>query len=112
MSPAGNRHIVVFDVVDGGARLERPRVFYALASAEGLADGLRVDVAGNVFTSAGDGIHVVSPDGTRLGRIPVPERVSNCVFGGPDGSRLFITATSSLYAIDLATRGATTGALR
>lgn len=108
----GNRHIVVFDVIDGGTRLERPRVFYALSAAEGLADGFRVDEGGNVFTSADDGIHVVSPDGTRLGRIPVPERVSNCVFGGPDGTRLFITATTSLYAIDLATRGATTGAPR
>ena len=73
---------------------------------EGLADGFRVDVEGNIWTSAQDGIHVIAPDGRRLGRLPIPERTSNCVFGGPDGDRLFITASSSLYAIDVATTGA------
>lgn len=95
--------IVAFDVVDGRT-LERPRTFYTCTT--GAADGFRVDVDGNVWTSAGDGIHVVAPDGRRLGRLPVPEPTANCVFGGPDGDRLFITATSSLYAIDVATRGA------
>ncbi|MBX3030993.1 MAG: SMP-30/gluconolactonase/LRE family protein [Chloroflexi bacterium] len=95
--------IVAFDVVDGRS-LERPRVFYTCTT--GAADGFRVDVDGNVWTSAGDGIHVVAPDGHLLGRLPVPERTANCVFGGLDGDRLFITATSSLYAIEVATRGA------
>jgi gluconolactonase len=99
----GSRHIVAFDVVDG-RRLARPRVFYV--ADVGLADGFRVDVDGNVWTSAGDGIHVVAPDGNRLGKLPVPEIVANCVFGGPDGNRLFITASSSLYALEVATRGA------
>jgi gluconolactonase len=102
---SGNRHIMAFDVLDG-RRLANPRVFYALRPDQGLADGFRVDEHGNVFTSAEDGIHVVAADGRLLGRIPVPERTSNCVFGGPDGTRLFITAGTSLYAIDLATRGA------
>jgi gluconolactonase len=66
-----------------------------------------VDERGNAWTSAADGIHIVAPDGTPLGRLPVPERVSNCVFGGVGGTRLFITAESSLYAIDVAVRGAT-----
>ncbi len=101
----GNRHIVAFDVVDG-RRLANPRVFYALDPEEGVPDGFRVDVLGSVWTSAQDGIHVVAPDGRRLGRLPVPERTSNCVFGGPTGDRLFITASSSLYAIDIATRSA------
>jgi len=104
----GNRHIVAFDVVDG-RRLANPRVLYALAPGDGLADGFRVDGRGNIWTSAEDGIHVVAPDGTELGRVPVPERVSNCVFGGEDGTRLFITAGTSLYAIDVAVRGATAG---
>ena len=99
----GNHHIAAFDVVDGRT-LANPRVFYTMD--EGLADGFRVDVAGNVWTSAQDGIHVIAPDGRRLGRLPVPERTSNCVFGGADGDRLFITASTSLYAIHLATRGA------
>ena len=100
---SGNHHIVAFDVEDGRA-LAGPRIFYV--ASPGLADGFRVDRAGNVFTSATDGIHVVDPTGRLLGKILVPEKVSNCVFGGPDLRRLFITAASSLYAIDLATSGA------
>jgi gluconolactonase len=41
-----------------------------------------------------------------LGEIPIDEAVSNLTFGGPKNNRLFITATTSLYAIYLATRGA------
>ena len=87
-----------------GGRLADPRVFYVVD--EGLPDGFRVDVEGNVWTSAEDGIHVIAPDGRRLGRLPIPERTSNCVFGGPNGDRLFITASTSLYMIDVAARGA------
>jgi len=99
----GNHHIVVFDVIDG-QHLERPRVFKVMDP--GLADGLRVDERGNVWSSAADGIHVISPDGIDLARIAVPEITSNCVFGGLDGRRLFITASSSLYAIDTSVGGA------
>ena len=98
----GNHHIAAFDVVDGRT-LANPRVFYTVD--EWVPDGFRVDVEGNVWTSADDGIHVVAPDGRRLGRLPVPERTANCVFGGPDLDRLFITASTSLYVIDVATRG-------
>ena len=101
--PDGDHHILVFDVVDGQA-LERPRVFAVIEP--GLPDGLRVDEHDNVWTSAQDGIHVLDPDGRELGRIRVPETVSNLVFGGPDGRRLFITASTSLYAIEVLVRGA------
>lgn len=100
--PDGNHHIMAFDVVDG-RDLRSPRVLYVVPG--GLADGFRVDVHGHVWTSAHDGIHVIAPDGRRLGRLPVPEVTSNCVFGGPRGDRLFITATTALYMVDVATRG-------
>jgi gluconolactonase len=102
----GGGAITAFDVRDGRTLVD-PRVFYVVTA--GVSDGFRVDVDGNVWTSAGDGIHVVSPEGRRLGRLPVPEPVANCVFGGPEGDRLFITATSSLYMVDVATRGVTAG---
>jgi len=105
VDPAGSHHIMAFDVI-AGDRLANPRVFAVVSP--GLADGFRVDRTAHVFTSAGDGIHVLSPDGRRIGRIPVPEVTSNCVFGGPDGSDLYITATTSLYQI----RTRTTGALQ
>jgi gluconolactonase len=98
-----NHHIMVFDVVDG-RRLANGRVFAVIDP--GVPDGLRVDEHGNVFTSAEDGVHVLAPDGTELGRILVPELVANVAFGGEDGRTLYMTATSSLYRIRLAVREA------
>ncbi len=104
VSDTGDAHnITAFDVV-GGVALHNPRV---LAVVEPRApDGFRVDETGHIFTSAGDGIHILTPQGRRIGRIPVPEVTSNCAFGGPDGTDLFITATTSLYRIATRTRSA------
>ena len=96
------RHIRVF-AVEGNA-LGRNRVFAVLD--RGLSDGFRVDALGNVWTSAGDGVHVISPEGTPLGKILLPEKASNCAFGGTGRSTLFMTASTSLYAIEVLTVGA------
>ena len=72
----------------------------------GIPDGFRVDVDGNVWTSAEDGVHCIAPDGELLGKIRVPETVANLTFGGPKRNRLFIAAASSLYAVYVGTRGA------
>lgn len=96
-------HIRVFDVVDG-SRLKNGRVFCNLDS--GIPDGFRVDTLGNVWTSAGDGVHCFAPDGTLLGKILVPQTVANLTFGGPRRNRLFITATRSLYAVYTTATGA------
>lgn len=74
-----------------------PRRFYTVD--KGTPDGIRVDVHGNLWTTAGDGVHVVSPEGQLLGRILTPETPANLTFGGPDGNTLFITARTSLYSI-------------
>jgi gluconolactonase len=71
----------------------------------GLYDGLRVDVHGNLWLSAGDGVHCHAADGSLLGRIRIPETVSNLCFGGAKRNRLFICGTSSLYSVFLNTRG-------
>lgn len=65
----------------------------------GLFDGFRCDRAGNLWASSGDGVRVHAPDGTLIGRIPIPELVSNLCFGGPKRNRLYITAQTSLYAV-------------
>jgi gluconolactonase len=101
---SGHHHIVAFDVV-GGQELTNPRVFAVVEP--GLADGLRVDEQGFVYTSSADSVQVYHPDGTRIGRIAVPEKVGNLVFGGDEGNELFICASTSLYRIALNTRGAT-----
>jgi gluconolactonase len=72
----------------------------------GIPDGIRFDTAGNLWSSARDGVHCFSPDGTLLGKIKIPQTVANLTFGGPRRNRLFITATTSLYAIYLTTNGA------
>ncbi|KAB1082976.1 SMP-30/gluconolactonase/LRE family protein [Neorhizobium galegae] len=100
------RHIRVFDVVDG-KRLANGKIFCSLDN--GLPDGFRVDIQGNVWTSAGDGVHCFSPKGELLGKILVPQTVANVTFGGPRKNRLFITATKSLYSVFLATNGAALG---
>ncbi len=100
--PAAPRHIRVFDV--NGAKLGNGRVFAHIDA--GLPDGIRVDIDGNIWSSAGDGVHCFAPDSTRLGKIFVPETVANLTFGGPRRNRLFITATSSLYEIFVAATGA------
>jgi gluconolactonase len=103
---AGKHQIVAFDVV-GGQDLANPRIFAVVSP--GLSDGFRVDVHGFVYTSSLDSVQVYHPDGTRIGRIAVPEKVGNLVFGGPKGNELFICASTSLYRITLNTRGATVG---
>jgi gluconolactonase len=97
------RHIRVFDVASNGA-LRNGRVFVEMQS--GVPDGMRVDEHGNVWTSAEDGVHCYAPDGALLGKILIPEVVANLTFGGPRRNRLFITATSSVYALHVGVRGA------
>lgn len=100
--PAAPRHIRAFDVTEG--RLTSPRV--AAIIDRGFPDGIRTDTAGNLWSSAGDGVHCFAPDGTLMGKILVPETVANLTFGGPRRNRLFITATTSVYAVYVAATGA------
>lgn len=96
------RHIRAFDVNDNW-KLSGGEIFHVISP--GCADGMRVDSMGNLWSSAGDGVHCIAPDGRRLGKILVPETVSNICFGGRQGHRLFITASTSIYAVSLAIRG-------
>lgn len=101
----GPRHIRVFDVAPTGDRLSNGRLF---ATCDvGMFDGFRCDTSGNLWTSAGDGVHCYAPDGTLLGKILLPEVVANLCFGGPKRNRLYICGTTSLYAVYVNARGAT-----
>lgn len=100
--PSGEHHIRAFDVGAGGT-LSGGKV---LAECEmGFFDGFRLDDQGRIWTSANDGVHCIHPDGTLLGKIFTPERVSNVCFGGVKRNWLFITASTSVYRVRLATTG-------
>ena len=103
----GPHHVRRFAVSSNGQSLTGGDVF--ATCPKGLYDGLRVDVHGNVWLSAGDGVHCHASDGSLLGRILIPEAVANLCFGGPKRNRLFITATTSLYSVFLNTRAAASG---
>ena len=96
-----DKHIRVYtvngDSVDDGKR------FYKIDP--GASDGFRLDTNGNIWSSAGDGVHCISPDGKLLGKILVPELVSNVCFGGRNKHQLFITATTSVYSVVLNREG-------
>ena len=101
----GPKHIRVFRVADDG-KLSGGEVFATCTDA--VFDGFRLDTEGRIWSSAGDGVHCLEPDGTLIGKVLVPERVANVVFGGPKRNRLFICATTSLYAVLVAVNGAKT----
>jgi gluconolactonase len=100
----GPRHIRAFAVNDDGKSLGKSRIF--ATCSVGLFDGFRFDTKGNLWTSAGDGVHVFTPDGVLIGKIKVPEVVANVCFGGPKRDRLYICGTTSLYAIYVNAQGA------
>jgi gluconolactonase len=106
----GPRHIRRFRVTDDGRNLTGGDVFAQCGN--GLFDGFRIDTHGNLWTSAGDGVHCYTPDGELIGKIRLPEVVANVCFGGPKLNRLFICATTSLYAVYLNASSAARPALR
>ena len=100
-----DRHMRVFDVDDDGT-LSHGKEF--AVATDGGFDGFRLDDAGRIWTSAGDGVHCLDPDGTLIGKVLVPGPVANVVFGGPKRHRLFICATSAIYSVMLPVNGAKT----
>ena len=103
-APDPVQHIRVFDVSADGRELSGGEVFHKIEP--GYCDGLRVDEDGNVWSSAGDGVHCLSPAGELLGKILIPYRVSNLCFGGAAKNRLFIGGSPTLFAVFLNRRGA------
>ena len=91
------RHIRVFDVAKDGS-LTGGSVFATLD--KGAPDGIRCDSAGRVWSSAGDGVQIFAPDGHLIGRVLLPETAANLTFGGAKGTTLYITARTSLYAVE------------
>jgi len=96
------QHLRVYDV-DPQGHVNNGRHFHTIDS--GCSDGFRIDIHGNLWSSAADGVHCISSSGELMGKIFVPELVSNICFGGRAKHQLYITATTSIYRITLATNG-------
>ena len=101
------RHIRAFTVAADGT-VDQGRVFATID--QGGPDGIRTDELGNVWSSSGDGVQVFSPAGALVARILLPESAANVAFGGPEGRTMFMTARTSLYAIETLVRAAPRGA--
>ena len=107
-SDENNKVWMAYDVNEEGA--SNGRVFYDVndQTAAGAADGMKVDLRGNVFATGPGGVWVFGPDGVHLGTILMPEVTANVAWGG-DGRTLYMTASTGVYRIDLATAGAVPG---
>ncbi|WSQ12597.1 SMP-30/gluconolactonase/LRE family protein [Streptomyces sp. NBC_01231] len=105
VSDSRSARIDVFDIREDDTLADR-KVF-AEARGDVHFDNIRLDDEGRLWAAAlDDGVHCYAPDGTLIGRLRVPERVSNITFGGPRNNRLFITATTSLYSLVMSATGA------
>ena len=101
---SGAATLRVYDVT-GGAKLGNGRVF-AKGFAPGITDGVRIDSQGHVWCSMGwadpreDGVRCYAPeDGALIGKVHLPETTANLCFGGRKRNRLFIAASTSVYAL-------------
>ena len=100
IADTGEGHIRVFNVKNNNT-LDKGKIFCDI----GMPDGIRCDSEGRLYSSAMDGVHIFSPDGSLIGKILVPEMPANLGFGGENNQTLFITARTSLYAVKLKVKG-------
>jgi len=89
-------HIRAFDVRSDNT-LANSRVYVEINP--GVPDGFRCDTDGNIWTTAGDGVHIYSPAGVMIARIRTPRTPANVTFGGPKRNWLFIAATDALHLL-------------
>jgi len=94
------KHLRAFDV-DTTGDISNSRIFCELDSP----DGIKVDVEGNIWSTASDGMHVYNPKGELIQMIVCPQQPANCAFGDKDGHTLYVTARTSLYKIRTTVEG-------
>ena len=94
------QYIHALEIAADGTMVRR-RIFADMSSdeADGVPDGMKVDVEGRVYCTGPGGTWVFSPDGAHLGIIRTPEIPANVAFGGPDLRTLFLTARTSVYSL-------------
>jgi gluconolactonase len=100
------RNIRVYDAASDGT-LSNGRIFGEEPGAkhDGVPDGIKVDKNGNLFVTGPRGIWVWDAQGNHLGTIALPEQPANLTWGDKDYRTLYITATTSVYRLELKTQG-------
>lgn len=98
----GRHEVRVYTVNDDGKGVSAGKTFAVVEP--GLPDGFRLDKQGNLYVSSLDGIQIYHPNGQRIAKILVPEKIANLTFGGDNFDELYIVATTSLYRIRLNTQ--------
>lgn len=90
--------------------LGNARIFFDMApltnTGPGLPDGLKVDRAGNLWSTGPNGVLIISPEGKHLGTIQTGQPTGNCAWGDDDGRSLYITANMFLVRVKTETKGA------
>jgi gluconolactonase len=106
---ANTRHAQYIHAIelDAAGNMVRRSIFADMSSEEtdGVPDGMKVDVLGQVYCTGPGGTWVFAPDGRRIGIIRTPEIPANLVFGGPDLRTMFFTARTSVYTLRAKTAG-------
>lgn len=100
------RNIRVYDLQPDGT-LANGRIFGEEpgGKGEGVPDGMKLDLAGNLYVTGPGGIWVWDSEGHHLGTILMPEQPANLAWGGPGLDTLYITATTSVYRLKTLSRG-------
>ena len=93
------KDIHVYDVAPDGASVTNGRLFGTMEAPTGVPDGMRVDMAGNLYVTGPNGIWVWDPEGNHLGTIVLPESSANLTWGDADYQTLYITASTSVFKL-------------
>jgi gluconolactonase len=93
--------VSVFDVDPAGSLRNRRPWLTMRHDAEGVGDGMKVDVQGNAYVTGPGGVWVVAGDGTPLGILRLPVAATNLAFYGFDAKILFITAPPGIFVVRL-----------
>ena len=102
------RHVRAYDMVPNGTiAKETSRLFADLGGPEpGVPDGIKVDMAGNLYAGGGGGLYILDPKGRKLGRIVHGQpATTNVAFGGDDWKTLFFTTRSTLFSVNVKIAG-------
>lgn len=106
--PSRQSKMLVYEVL-GPGKLSEPKTFCTLKQPAGQtdtgADGITLDVKGNVYITSDLGVQIFTPEGQFAGVVAFPEKPANVCFGGGDWKTMYVTARTSLYRVAMPIAG-------